>query len=119
MRPVTADELATHLEVLGLTLDELVACTKQPTIEAARMALEVVKKRARKALKKLAIECHPDVTGGDEEKARRLSRATEAYRVIDDLRCEPPRPPPQVVRYVWTQSYSTTTTSTSTWGYWP
>jgi|YelNatPaOPRAMG01_1025707.scaffolds.fasta_scaffold00010_102 molecular chaperone DnaJ len=38
----------------------------------------------KRAYRRVAKECHPDVTQGDEEAAERFRRATEAYEVLRD-----------------------------------
>jgi DnaJ-class molecular chaperone len=53
----------------------------------------------KKAFRAIARECHPDVAGGDPDKATRFKRAREAYETLVDpkLRAKYDRPPRQRV----------------------
>ena len=49
---------------------------------------------ARRAFRRLAFECHPDLHGGDEAKTHRFRKLLEAYRTV----CATHAPPPGQTR---------------------
>lgn len=128
--PVTLQGVLRDLGVFPADLDALRRCP----IEAGRQRLEELKELVRKNFKKLALQLHPDVTGGDPVKTERFKLVNTVKDDFEKLRLEirpqqqrfpVPRPVPnmRVVRVVtWTAasaayttaSASTTTTTTST-----
>ena len=75
--------------------------------------LEALQKRARARFRELALELHPDRTGGDSEKTERYKRLAMAKDQLDALVVQPPqspRPPQQ-----WSATWSGATSTTTSW----
>jgi hypothetical protein len=77
--------MRTLLEQLGITGADIVSVVHATTINEARDRLNQLKERARKRFYELALELHPDRTGGDETKAREFYRLAEAYRIFSEV----------------------------------
>ena len=100
--------------VLGVTNAEVRAVLRAPSFDAALAALDELRARARKNLRKAALELHPDVTGGDEKKNEQLKVLTAAYEGLKNLKLvQRPlvvRPP---VYVVWSSAATDTSTTAS------
>jgi len=53
--------------------------------QSSQRALEALKARLKKAYKKLALECHPDRTQDDAEKAQLFQLATHVVKEIENM----------------------------------
>lgn len=53
--------------------------------QTSQRALDAVKARLKKAYRKLAMECHPDRTGDDAEKAELFQLATHVVKEIETM----------------------------------
>lgn len=119
------------LAELGITWAEFEApLAAGPRGPAMLAELQV---RAKKRFKELALELHPDRTGGDPVKTEHFKHLAAAMDALDSLQVTPAGHPPAsqpgrvVVRQViimdggWSTSTSTSTTTTGGWpaGGWP
>lgn len=86
------------LELLDVNLDELHTLEREPNIATAKRALADIQLRARTRYHALALELHPDRTGGDPETDERFKLVTAAYDVAMALEVRPAPPPPPVVQ---------------------
>lgn len=75
------------LSLLGLPAKVLDQIRKYPR-QKAEFRLAALKHHATQQYRALARILHPDVTGGDQQKAARFCQATTAYRLIADLNIE-------------------------------
>lgn len=85
--------LVRALGALGVqvqVLDHLRGVPFQQAVEG----LKRIQEAAKPAYKKLALELHPDRTGGDEAKTRLFSEVTMAHKWLQDLKVQPPPPQP-------------------------
>ena len=105
-------ELNKGLRLLGVDL--------QPIVQAASVTeagdkLIRTREQARKALKQLAKTHHPDVTGGDEDKAAEFVAANNANDWLQTAQVRPrPMPQPPSFRYYPFRSGTGTATTTTT-----
>lgn len=91
--PLSLFDLLRGYEALGVTTKELEDIERAPFRQGEEL-LKRLKIRVSKAYKRLASQLHPDVTGGDPEKAELFSIVT---RVAKDLSKRNARPdPPQL-----------------------
>lgn len=101
---------------LGVAPADVDALRRMP-FEAAVKHLEELKERVRKNFKRLALELHPDRTGGDAEKTERFKVVSSIKDEFEKLQIRPvpvrpppvvtvaPPPPVRVVRVVtWTSA---------------
>jgi hypothetical protein len=96
---MTREEHLNLLPLLGILPLDWQRVQRAPNLEAAKNELEHIKERAKKAFKKLALELHPDMNGGDEEKTVKFKQLNEALQILDKLQIRPPpRPPPPMAR---------------------
>lgn len=117
------DQVALHraLGALGVQPQALEHLRRVPFPQAVE-GLKRIQEAAKPAYKKLALELHPDRTGGDETKTRLFSEVTMAHKWLQELKVQPPAPQPtmtvQFVHYPRAHPFggvvNTTTTSTST-----
>jgi hypothetical protein len=112
------------LDLLGLKQAEFQAVLAQGDLARATAALDELKKRAKKAFRKAALDLHPD---RNPERESDFQLANNVHEIIQGLSLNrrpppPPRPHYQNVRVVvvrgsWSSGGATTsyTTSTTTW----
>lgn len=83
-----------ELRLLGVTATDLAEVQQAPSLAVARERLNALKERARQQYHRLALELHPDRTGGDEAKAERFRAVTEVYERLMEVQPTPrcPRP---------------------------
>jgi DnaJ-domain-containing protein 1 len=55
----------------------------------SQRALDALKSHLKKAYKRLALECHPDRTEGDTEKAALFQLATHVVKEIEAIEAHP------------------------------
>lgn len=84
--------------------------------------LEALKKKAKAGFKKAALRLHPDIPENRTEEKTELFKLVSL--VVDDignLHVRPPRPRPVIFQQAFSFSTgsSTTTSSTTTWGFGP
>lgn len=108
------------LAELGVTpghLENILATS--PTLERASERLDELRADARRALRRLAIDLHPDRPGNGEVQTERLKRLTAALSQLAELQVVPnvrrPVPPPTRVRVTWVHSPATGTGSTTSY----
>lgn len=116
--------------------EDFQACTTKPTIEEAQTALDALRARLKRRYRELALEWHPDRTGGDKEKAARFVAVAAVWADIERLKLTR-RPQPVLlimptaavvgfsngvrisVFYNSTSTSSSTTTNAATSASWP
>lgn len=86
------------LGALGVHPQDLENLRRIPYQHAVE-GLKKIQEGVKPQYKKLALELHPDRTGGDESKAKLFSEITMANKWLQDLQMAPP-PPPQPRMYV-------------------
>jgi len=64
--------------------------------QTSQRALDALKQRVKRAYKALALECHPDRTNDDQDKAAMFKLATNVVEEIDAIR---PHPNPRRVKW--------------------
>lgn len=99
---------------LGAPPQAMRAVQCAPSFEEGKRRLEELKGLVRKTYKRLAFELHPDRNNGDAVKAEKLKVVSRLKDEFMKLELRPPRPPPQRIQYVWSNSTSTTTST----GFW-
>lgn len=112
------------LAALGVHPQDLENLRRIP-FEHAVEGLKKLQDGVKPRYKRLALELHPDRTGGDEAKSKLFSEVTMAHKWLQDLKMQPPPPPQMTVRVqrmvFYPQAHpfggTVTATSTSTTGY--
>lgn len=104
-------------EALGFTAERLQPCQNAPSLEVAKQRLAELKVEGHRRYRALALELHPDRTGGCDEKAARFRALTAAWTKLKVSEMQPPQP---VVRIVIGSSSawwppSSTSSSTTNW----
>jgi hypothetical protein len=89
-------KLAQALIDLGVTPAAIHQIRYAPFPQAQEL-LKRLKEQAKKAFRRLALELHPDRTGGDTEKAARFAFLTTVIKQVEAMEVPPPPPQPQVV----------------------
>lgn len=69
---LSPQEFADGLLALGVTPHSLAAVRHAESEEQALERLDALKTRARRAFRDAALQCHPDMTGGDNTKTARF-----------------------------------------------
>lgn len=109
--------LAGILELPQNLPNKIMTSLKNGRNKEAQELLAELKVKARKQRRVLAKKYHPDVTGGSDEKIKRINHVVD---LILKSRIILPKPRPDVVmfRYASGMSYTTgTTTSSNTYTY--
>lgn len=57
--------------------------------QSSQRALDALKSRLKRAYRILALECHPDRTGGDEAKTNLFQLATHVVEEIETIQAHP------------------------------
>lgn len=92
--PIDPAVLHGALADLGVFPADLEQLRRMP-LEAGRQRLEALKEQVRHNFKKLALQLHPDVTGGDQAKEARFKLISRTKDDFLKLRLEP-RPQPMM-----------------------
>lgn len=104
---------------LGITRDRLEQVACAATIDEAKARLAAVVREAKRRHRQLALEYHPDRTGGDPVKTERMVRLNAVMADIEKLQVRPVAPQPMRVWMTWNSWTSTTgTTGTTTSSGW-
>ncbi len=126
---LTKQQMDSGLARLGITHQDFELVRRQTSLETAGHLLDELKKKAKTNYKKLALELHPDRTGGDEAKTDAFKHITAVLDEVEKLAVRarpppPPRPPPLGVvfamagnpfgQYAGTSSSTTTSTGFGT-----
>jgi len=107
------------LSALGLQQADFERLCRLPFDRAVKQ-LQELQLRARKSFRRLALELHPDRTGGNEEKTRRFLTIKAVYEEVSQLKVQQIQPvvlPPAFhvqFRGGYRPFASTTTTSSAT-----
>ena len=103
------------LNVFGITQVDLRHVQAAPSLDEAAVRLDALKARARKELRRLAVDLHPDRNGDDPVKTERLKALTELLSKFSavQVKLAPAQPVMRVyvVQNVWGASTSTTSTT--------
>jgi DnaJ domain len=118
---LTQQQMQTGLARLGVTPQDFDLVRRQTSLETAGHLLAELKKKAKTNYKKLALELHPDRTGGDEAKTDEFKHITAVLDEVEKLavraRPPPPRPNPLGVVFAmgmpYAQQYGGTSTTTT------
>jgi len=122
-------QLEQAMRDLGLTVETHARIRSAPSFEEAVVRLDALKVSARRRFHKLALELHPDRTGGDPAKTERFRTLAQVMDQLDRMQIGRPPAPRPVVRIVFSagpgfawssvgsNSGASTTTST-TYGGW-
>lgn len=86
------------LAALGIHPQDLENLRRIPYVHAVE-GLKKIQEGVKPRYKKLALDLHPDRTGGDEAKAKLFSEVTMTHKWLQDLQVQPP-PPPQPMIHV-------------------
>lgn len=88
---VTSEEVNQAFADLGLRREDFQAAQHAPTREAAQEMLAALKARVKRRYRELALELHPDKTGGDETKTARFRLLAQVWADVDNLKIGAPR----------------------------
>lgn len=75
--------------------------------QTSQRALDALKARIKRSYKALALECHPDRTNNDSDKAALFQLATHVVKEIEEIR---PHPNPRQIK--WAARIRATVTTT-------
>jgi len=89
--PIPNDIFQTALAELGI-LPQDIAVVRSVPFPQAQVHLQGLKVKAKKAYKMLALDLHPDRTGGDPVKAEKFQLLTEVLDTFERFKIEPPAP---------------------------
>jgi hypothetical protein len=98
-----AQQLEQAMTDLGLTAEAHASVRQAPSFEAAVARLDAIKAEAKRRYRKLALELHPDRTGGDVDKTERFKVLAQVMDQLEKMRVgrpPAPRPAPPPVRVV-------------------
>jgi hypothetical protein len=94
---MTREEESRLLSLLGIFPPDFQRVQRAPSFEQAKQELELLKERARKGFRKVAIELHPDQNGGDEMKTETFKQLNGLVQKIEKLQLRPPQPRPVIM----------------------
>lgn len=101
------------LDVFGITQVDLRHVQAAPSLDEAAVRLDALKARARKELRRLAIDLHPDRNGNDPVKTERLKALTELLSKFSavQVKLAPAQPAMRVyvVQNMWNNGAASTT----------
>jgi hypothetical protein len=100
---LTDDQLVKVMQLLGFSPEDFAAVHLAGPVAGPAM-VDSIKRQAKRAYRKLALELHPDRTGGDPAKTELFKALTEVMSEIDELRYIPPRrsyPWAKVIQLRW------------------
>lgn len=80
------------LHLLGITDADIEGIVQAPTLKLACERLTQMQAAARRMYHRIALDLHPDRTGGDEAKLRKLQEISEVYDHIMNLELNHVRP---------------------------
>lgn len=103
------------LNALGVTPQALEAIRRSPSFPVAKQLLAQLKGQAKAKYRQLALDCHPDRTGGDKAKEELFKLVSQVWEDLQKLEIRPPAPQP-VVRVMFVQQAPVTTTTTTVTG---
>ena len=112
MRGYTEEQLAEVFWHLGIGPHDFLHLRRSPSLVEARARLQGLKDRAHRERKRLALELHPDRTGGDEAKTELFKRISAVVSELENSQVQAP-PPRPAVRIVVTH-FNTTSTAAGT-----
>jgi hypothetical protein len=121
--PIPLQDAQRALQALGVLDLDIVSIQRAPFPQAQTL-LEELKLKAKRAYKRLALELHPDHTGGDQEKQAFFVLLGRVLAEFEKVTVHPPAPqqvffvahhavPIQWIDIHWTNTSSSTTTSSS------
>lgn len=85
---LTDAQVVEAMKLLGFTPEDFAAVHLAPPMAGAAM-VTAIKRQAKRAYRKLALEYHPDLTGDDPAKTELFKVVTEVLSEINDLRYTP------------------------------
>lgn len=77
------EQIVQVMERLGVSQSDLMRA------QSSERALDAIKARLKKSYKALALECHPDRTNGDPDKAALFQLATHVVKEIEAMEAHP------------------------------
>jgi hypothetical protein len=86
----TDEQIQKVMELLGVDQSDVLRA------HSCARTHEALNRQLKRAYRKLALELHPDRTGGDEEKSRLFQLAT---RMVEEIRMIQPRVSPRRVKW--------------------
>ena len=115
------------LKRLGVSPEEIQAIRRASSVFTGKEALEALKKKTKQRFKRLALELHPDATGGDDDKEEEFKVIRAVVDEINKLTVqERPIARPTFVRVNGLPSFrmgygsaSTSTSATASFGFQP
>lgn len=122
--PIPLQDAQRALQALGVTDLDIVGIQRAPFPQAQTL-LEELKLKAKRAYKRLALELHPDHTGGDQEKQAFFVLLGRVLVEFEKITVQPPAPQPvfvhitqavpiQWINIHWTNTSSSSSTSSTT-----
>lgn len=92
-------ELIEAFHCLRVSPADIQHLRRAPTYQIACQRLAVLKAHVQKERKRLALELHPDRTGGDEAKTALFKRISSLVDDIEKVQVPRPRPRPRFVPF--------------------
>lgn len=86
------------LQALEVT-DQKIETIRRVPFEQAQVLLAELKANARRVYKRLAIQLHPDQTGGDQDKTDLFVLLGQVLAELEKTTVAPPRPQPQAISF--------------------
>lgn len=111
------DEVRTLMLDLGVDLAQLMPRLRFSPIDQAKQLLVDAKATVKKRWRKVALELHPDRTGGDPAKEERFKKFNVLVEEFLALEVSAPPPPPPVMARPFVVATSSATGSATTTGW--